>query len=126
MADKTALITGASSGIGFELAKQFADHGYDLVVAAEDAVLVAKRIHVEPVQADLRSAEDVDRLYQDATAGGSPVDAAALNAGVGRPESFLDSPLDDDLSIVDLNIRSTVNLATVGTAWWRRRSRRRR
>ncbi|WP_375485416.1 SDR family NAD(P)-dependent oxidoreductase [uncultured Mycobacterium sp.] len=57
MADKSASITGASSGIGFELAKQFAEHGYDLVVAAEDDgihraanSLSRTGIHVEPVQ----------------------------------------------------------------------------
>jgi short-subunit dehydrogenase len=118
MADKLALVTGASSGIGFELARQFADHGYNLVVAAEDdgiqtaaESLSRTGIHVEPVQVDLRTAEGVERLYKAAAATGRPVDAAALNAGVGRGESFLDSPLDDDLSIVDLNVRSTVHLA---------------
>lgn len=118
MADTLAMVTGASSGIGFELARQFADHGYDLVVAAEDdaihtaaGALSGNGIHVEPVQVDLRTADGVERLYKEATAAGRQVDAAALNAGVGRGESFLDSPLDDDLSIIDLNVRSTVHMA---------------
>ena len=71
MAEKRslALVTGASSGIGFELAKQFATHGYDVVAAAEDDGIhqAAQRfsqngVHVEPVQVDLRTADGVQLL----------------------------------------------------------------
>jgi short-subunit dehydrogenase len=113
-----ALVTGASSGIGFELAQQFAAHGYDLVVAAEDDgigraadALSGDGVAVEPVQVDLRTSEGVDNLYASATAGGRHLDAAALNAGVGRGGRFVDTELSDDLDIVDLNVRSTVHLA---------------
>lgn len=113
-----ALVTGASSGIGLELAKQFAEHGYDLVVAAEDKdiqavpnTLSSYGQDVRPVQVDLRTPGDVEKLYQQATQGGRQLDAVALNAGVGRGESFVDSDIDDNLSIVDLNVRSTVHLA---------------
>jgi short-subunit dehydrogenase len=113
-----ALITGASSGIGFELARQFAQHGYDLVVAAEDDGIqdVPKRLAdlksaVEAVQVDLRTADGVDLLYQRVTGGGRRLAAAALNAGIGRGDKFLESELADDLSVVDLNVRSTVHLA---------------
>jgi short-subunit dehydrogenase len=113
-----ALVTGASSGIGFELAQQFAAHGYDLVVAAEDDgigraadALSGDGVAVEPVQVDLRTSEGVDNLYRSATAGGRYLDAAALNAGVGRGGRFVDTELSDDLDIVDLNVRSTVHLA---------------
>src|SRR5215208_3388277 len=113
-----ALVTGASSGIGFELARQFACHGYDLVVAAE-----AEGIHraaeaisgdgvvVEPVQVDLRTSDGVEQLYHTATAGGRYLDAAALNAGVGCGDMFIDTELADELDIIDLNVRSTVHLA---------------
>jgi short-subunit dehydrogenase len=113
-----ALVTGASSGIGFELAKLFADDGYDLVIAAEDDSIRASAdklatagVEVRPIQVDLRKPEEVERLYRSATEGGGRLAAAALNAGIGRAGPFVDGDLDTDLSIVDLNVRSTVHLA---------------
>jgi short-subunit dehydrogenase len=113
-----ALVTGASSGIGFELARQFAEHGYDLVVAADDDAIhdVPDRLSryaaaVQPVQVDLRTPEGVEHLYQSTIEGDRVLAAAALNAGIGRGEMFLKSELSHDLSIVDLNVRSTVHLA---------------
>lgn len=113
-----ALVTGASSGIGFELAKQFADHGYDLVVAAEDEELAgaarelaARGVQVEPVRVDLSRGEGVDELYQHVVQAGRPLDAAALNAGVGSGGGFDETPLEQELRLVDLNVRSTVQLA---------------
>jgi uncharacterized protein len=113
-----ALVTGASSGIGLELAKQFAQHGYDLVVAAEDDAIhdVPQQLSqysasVQPVQVDLRLPEGVEHLYRSTIEGDRVLAAAALNAGVGRGEMFLKSELADDLAMVDLNVRSTVHLA---------------
>src|SRR5215213_3579695 len=115
-----ALVTGASSGIGRELAREFAEHGFDLVVAAEDDTIHqtaaelngADGAHVEAVQVDLRDPEGVQELWRRVTAGGRRLDAAALNAGVGAGGEFADSTrLPDELSIVDLNVRSTVHLA---------------
>ncbi|OBA62969.1 oxidoreductase [Mycobacterium sp. 1100029.7] len=115
---KLALVTGASSGIGLELAKQFAQHGYDLVVAAEDDSIndVPDQLSqwdsvVQPIQVDLRNADAVEHLYQSTIEGDRVLVAAALNAGIGRGDMFLKSELDDDLSIIDLNVRSTVHLA---------------
>ncbi|MCV7029649.1 SDR family NAD(P)-dependent oxidoreductase [Mycobacterium sherrisii] len=115
---KLALVTGASSGIGFELAKQFAQNGYDVIVAADDDGIhdVPGRLSewdsvVQAVQVDLRTAGGVEHLYRSATDGGRELAAAALNAGIGRGEMFLKSELEDDLSIIDLNVRSTVHLA---------------
>lgn len=113
-----ALITGASSGIGFELAKQFAQAGYDLVLAADDdgihdvpAKLAEFGVAVQPVQVDLRTPEGVEHLFQSTIEGDRILAAAALNAGTGRGEMFLKSELDEDFNIIDLNVRSTVHLA---------------
>jgi short-subunit dehydrogenase len=113
-----AVVTGASSGIGFELAKQFAQNGFDLLVTAEDEGLrsAADQLQsagnqVESVQADLSTYDGVERLYAAITATGRPVRAAALNAGVGQGGAFIDTDLADELKIIDLNVRSTVHLA---------------
>jgi short-subunit dehydrogenase len=111
-------VTGASSGIGLELAKQFADHGFDLVVAAEDEELAgaarelaARGVQVEPVRVDLGTAEGVEELYQHVVQAGRPLDAAAINAGIGSGGGFAETPLERELQLVDLNVRSTVQLA---------------
>ena len=114
-----AVVTGASSGIGYQLAKQFAEHGYDLVVAAEDrGIATAARdleslgVRAEPVQVDLATAAGVERLYETARAGGRPIDAAALNAGVGVSGDFArETDLNDELRLINLNVVSQVHLA---------------
>ena len=113
-----ALVTGASSGIGFELTKQFAHNGFDLVVNAEDDELAAAAreaealgASVESVQADLTSPDGVEELWRRTKALGRPLAAAALNAGVGSGGAFNDTPLERELYLVDLNVRSVVHLA---------------
>src|SRR4051795_1966709 len=113
-----ALVTGASSGIGLELARQFGQNGFDLVIAAEDAGLTSAAAQlrqtgaeVQPVQVDLRSPDGVAQLYAAASSLGRPLDAVALNAGVGRGGAFIDTDLADEQEIIDLNITSTVHLA---------------
>jgi uncharacterized protein len=113
-----ALVTGASSGIGRELAKQFAEHGHDLIIAAEDVELDDATeelrgfgVAVAPVSVDLTKPEDVERLVAAVRGAGRPLDAAALNAGVGIGGAFAETDLDRELEIVDLNCRSTVHLA---------------
>ncbi|HEX8648252.1 MAG TPA: SDR family NAD(P)-dependent oxidoreductase [Thermoleophilaceae bacterium] len=113
-----AVVTGASSGIGLELAKVFAAGGYDLIVAAEDAGVhtAAQGIRdsgagAEAVQVDLATEDGVKELYARIESGGRPVDAAALNAGIGRGGPFVENPLEDELEVIDLNVRGTTHLA---------------
>ena len=112
-----ALVTGASSGIGLELARQFVDHGFDVVVVAEDDAIgtAASELRsgsreVTHVQADLTDPKNVERVWAEVSALGRPVTAAALNAGVGVGGALADTPLERHLEIVDLNVRSTVHL----------------
>jgi short-subunit dehydrogenase len=114
-----ALVTGASSGIGKELAKQFVDNGFDLVIAAEDRDieiaaddLRGNGADVQAVQVDLTTPQGVEELYSRISIAGRPLQAAALNAGVGAGGAFVgETQLEDELGIVDLNVRSTVHLA---------------
>jgi short-subunit dehydrogenase len=113
-----ALVTGASSGIGRELAKQFAENGFDLIVAAEDVELddAVEELRgmgavVAPVSVDLTKRADVERLVAAVRGSGRSLDAAALNAGVGHAGRFVETDLEAELGIVELNCASTVHLA---------------
>jgi uncharacterized protein len=114
-----AVVTGASSGIGLELAKQFAGHGFDLIVAAEDDELATAAtelrglgVQVDAVRADLATDDGVHELVGRIKTAGRPVDALALNAGIGVSGAFAtDTDLADELKTIDLNVRSTVHLA---------------
>lgn len=114
-----AVVTGASSGIGLELARQFAEHGFDLVIAAEDPGirLAAQDLSyhgtaVEPVQADLATYEGVEELVTATRAHGRPVEALAVNAGIGAGGDFArDIDLETDLKVVELNCVGSMHLA---------------
>lgn len=113
-----AVVTGASSGIGFELAKVFADEGFDLLIAAEDAELTTaldelkgSGVNVEAHRVDLAAEAGVIELYRHIQNTGRPVDVLALNAGIGAGGAFAtETELADELKLVDLNVRSTVHL----------------
>jgi short-subunit dehydrogenase len=113
-----AVVTGASSGIGFELAKVFAEEGFDLIVAAEDEELepAARQLSqigrgVDSVRVDLSRPEGVEELYEKLNADGRPIDAICLNAGIGAGGDFArETELAKELRLIDLNVRSTVHL----------------
>jgi uncharacterized protein len=112
-----AVVTGASSGIGLELAKQFAEHGFDLLVVADDDLTEAASTLQElgagvgSVKVDLAGAPGVEELVDAITATGRPVDALCLNAGVGESGPFTETKLEDDLRLISVNVVSAVHLA---------------
>lgn len=115
-----AVVTGASNGIGYELAKQFAKNGYDLLITATGSNIeeVAKEIaqtskaEIETVQADLATYEGVETLYNKIKSLNRPVDAIAINAGVGVGGDFArETDLQDELNLINLNVVSSVHLA---------------
>jgi len=114
MARPLAVVTGASTGIGLELAKLAAQHGYDLLIAADRATeaaateLRAAGTVVDAVEADLSTVEGVDRLY--AGLQGRPVDLLCANAGHGLGHAFLDEAVADWRHVIDTNITGTVYL----------------
>jgi short-subunit dehydrogenase len=113
-----AVVTGASSGIGYELAKQFAQNGFDLLVTAtgpsiEQAAHDFKQLgaNVQSVQADLSTADGVEALYNSIKSTGRPVEALALNAGVGVGGDFArETDLKDEIKLINLNVVSVVHL----------------
>lgn len=115
MADKFAIITGASTGIGFELAHLAADDGYDLLIVADEplvesaaADIRAKGVEVRAIEADLSTIDGVDALL--AAAEGRRVDVLCANAGRGLGHAFLDQSPADWRRVVDTNITGTLYL----------------
>jgi short-subunit dehydrogenase len=113
-----AVITGASSGIGYELAREFHQHGFDLILAAEDQrifeverSLQTPQVFVKAVRVDLSKFEAVETLMQLIEELGRPVDAAAINAGVGVSGAFSETDLHAEIDLIHLNVVSAVHLA---------------
>lgn len=112
-----AVVTGASSGIGLELAQILAENGFDLLLTAEDGLALPSarlrdsRVSVDTVQADLATYDGVEKLCGAVAATGRPVNVLALNAGVGQGGAFLETDLADQTRVIDLNITSSVHLA---------------
>jgi short-subunit dehydrogenase len=112
-----AIVTGASSGIGLELARCCAKDGYDLVIAADEPLDAAQRefealgARVVAVQADLATIEGVDELWARAQALGRPIDALLANAGHGLGHAFLDQRFEDIRHVIDTDVTGTVYLA---------------
>lgn len=114
--NKLALVTGASAGIGFELARQLAERGYDIAgVGASERIneLPDKLPHVRvlPIQANLATEEGVEHVWSQVEQPGRPLDVVALNAGKSLGGGFLDTDLEEEKHMIALNITSQVLLA---------------
>ena len=115
MANKFAIITGASTGIGFELATLAAKDGYDILVVANEPLIDAAAqdfkqfgTEVTSVEADLSTVEGVDRLLS--AGNGRQIDLLCANAGHGLGHAFLDQKFADWRHVVDTNIVGTLYL----------------
>ena len=114
-----AAVTGASSGIGFELAKELARRGYDLVIASDTGAIgdagrdfEQSGAIVQSIQADLARPEGVQKFYEAVKASGRPLDVMVLNAGVGVGGDFaLETDLNAELNLINLNVISAVHLS---------------
>ena len=110
-----ALVTGASTGIGYELAKCCAQNGFDLLIAADEerVAQAADNLRafggtVTGVIADLATCQGVDKLIEALQ--DRPVDALLANAGRGLGKAFLDQDFDQARRVVDTNITGTIYL----------------
>ena len=110
------VVTGASSGIGFYLAKECAESGYDLLIAADSTELEEAAdklrsfgVDVQTVETDLATTEGVDELYE--ATNGRPVDILMANAGHGLGHAFLEQDFEEARHVIDTNVTGTVYLA---------------
>jgi uncharacterized protein len=110
-----AIVTGASSGIGYHLARECAQNGFDLLIAADRPEIqkAAEDLRglgaqVEALELDLASGDGLDRLVEAAK--GRPVDALLANAGHGLGKAFLDQDFDEVRDVIDTNITGTIYL----------------
>ncbi len=120
---KSALVTGASSGIGEALARQLAGAGVDLVLVARradkmaelaDSLRTAHAVDVEVIAADLTDRADLTRVADRLADRERPIDLLVNCAGAGVSGRFVDISLEDVDQTIDLNVRALVELSHAG------------
>ena len=112
------VITGSSSGIGLELARQFAANGYDLAISGAskrvfDSANALRLLGAEvyPCQADAATHDGVEQFWRFIKDLHRPIDAAVLNVGIGIGGEFAKTALDDELRMIAINVSCTVHMA---------------
>lgn len=115
---KLALVSGASSGIGLEIAKQFATNGYDVAISGSSdriheaaETLRAVGAEVYPHKADAATYDGVESFWSFVKDLGRPVEAAALNVGIGQGGAFAENDLEENFRVIAINVTGTVHLA---------------
>ena len=114
-----ALITGATSGIGLELAKLFVKDNYNLVIVARDeeelanaasTLRSAAEVEIITISKDLFKKESAAEIYQQLKEQGVQIDVLVNDAGQGVYGKFADNDIERELDIIQLNICSVVSL----------------
>lgn len=117
--EKYVLITGATSGIGYELAKIFAAHSYNLIIVSRRSTVLNAiaedfsneyGVEVIPIAKDLFKKESPFELYQEVNARGLPVEILVNNAGQGVYGRFVETDIEKELDILQLNVAACVVL----------------
>lgn len=117
MTHPLAMVTGASAGIGLQLAKGLATRGYDVIGVADSERIeqfdtqLPEGVEAYPVRADLTTIEGIESLWKSVTKLGRPLNVAALNAGKSLGGAFADADLDKELYMLSLNVTGQVLLA---------------
>jgi short-subunit dehydrogenase len=119
MAPEYVLITGASSGIGLHLAKEFAQHGHSLILVAPSEDEIERialeirnqhRVEAIPLAADLEEPDSAQKIFDEAERNGWVVDTLVNNAGFGQKGRFWEIPIQRDISMVRVNIEAVLKL----------------
>ncbi len=115
-----AVVTGGSNGIGYQLAKQFIQNGYDVLIAAANQVHLTEAAHtlaasdgtakIETAAVDLASFEGRKALEGAIQRTGRPVDVLCVNAGIGLGGAFVETDLEREMEMINLNVTGAVHL----------------
>jgi len=115
----TALVTGATAGLGAAFARQLARERYDLVIVARDAERLATvseelaaeyGVAVEVISADLVTDDGCAAVAERVAGGEHPIDLLVNNAGIGLSGSFIDRPVEESVRLMQLNVMSVLRL----------------
>lgn len=116
---ETVLVTGASSGIGQHLAREFARHGHPLVIVAPveaELVELARgleaefNVSVRPIAADLTEEDAPEEIFDELAESGTTIEILANNAGKGQRGKFWENPAERDVEMIRLNVEAVVRL----------------
>ena len=121
-----ALITGATSGIGRDMAALLSKQGYDLIIVSRDTTKmkqVQKKLptKVDIITADLSSLEDCQRVYE--TVKQQDIDIVINNAGFGAFGNFWEIPVEQELNMIDLNVKAVHYFTKMFVAYFRERNK---